>query len=102
MAQNRPRRGGPADRRQVPVLTLTALNLRRRRGITASVLADCPVQPATPSSQAAPHTALSRLTQDVVLAPGVRMRKGGIFEKPPVSSVQNRYYEQEDFPFQPP
>jgi hypothetical protein len=59
-------------------------------------LAGCPVQPATPPLKRRP-TPRSRMTQDVVLAPAVRMRKGGIFEKPPVSSVQNRYYEKADF-----
>jgi hypothetical protein len=54
------------------------------------------VQPATPPLKRRP-TPRSRMTQDVVLAPAVRMRKGGIFEKPPVSSVQNRYYEKADF-----
>src|SRR5262245_15654478 len=87
MTQNLPRRGGPADRRQAQVLTLTALGLRRRRGITASVLADCPVQPAPPSLLRRPT-----LTPDAGRRsrayPGVKMPKGGVFEKPPVSSIQ--------------
>ena len=43
--EDRRRRGGRADRRQIQVLMLTAHCLRRRRGPTASVLVECPSHP---------------------------------------------------------
>src|SRR5919198_1675624 len=96
MTQNLPRRGGPADRRQAQVLTLTALNLRRRRGITASVLADCPVQPATPFSSAAPHTALTPDAGRRTRAwSGVKMPKAAFLRSR--CEFQDRYYETADF-----
>src|SRR5262249_24210499 len=54
--QNPRRRDGRADRRQIPMLTLTAQYLRRRRGFTASVFGRVPRAIGHPSLlSAAPH-----------------------------------------------
>ncbi len=53
--QNLRRRDGRADRRQTPVLTLTAQCLRRRRGFTASVFGRVPRAIGHPSHYSPPH-----------------------------------------------
>src|SRR5262249_7228308 len=88
--QNPRRRGGRAYRRRIPMLALTAQYLRRPGGLRRRVLTECPAQSATPHFLRRPAQANPSLTEGVavVLAPGVRERKRGNFEKPPVSSME--------------
>ncbi len=88
--QNLRRRDGRADRRQTPVLTLTAQCLRRRRGFTASVFGRVPRaigHPSHYSFSAAPHRVIPDKGRRSCLYQSQRMRKRGNFEKSPVSSM---------------
>lgn len=67
----------------------------------ASVLTDCPAQSATPRLLRRP-TPTSSLTRDVAVVPvRVKVRKGGNFEKPPVSSMQIGIMRRRNFHRQP-
>jgi hypothetical protein len=96
--QNLRRRDGRADRRQTPVLTLTAQCLRRRRGFTASVFGRVPRAIGHPSHYSPPHRTgswpdkgrRSCLYQE-------RVRKRGNFEKSPVSSMDFGTMRRRDF-----
>jgi hypothetical protein len=98
--QNLRRRDGRADRRQTPVLTLTAQCLRRRRGFTASVFGRVPRaigHPSHYSFSAAPHRVMPDKGRRSCLYQSQRMRKRGNFEKSPVSSMDFGTMRRQDF-----
>src|SRR5262249_10249146 len=97
--QNLRRRDGRADRRQTPVLTLTAQCLRRRRGFTASVFGRVPRAVGHPSdySPAAPHRVMPDEGRRSCLYQIQRVRKRGNFEKSPVSSMEFGTMGRRDF-----
>ncbi len=98
--QNLRRRDGRADRRQTPVLTLTAQCLRRRRGFTASVFGRVPRaigHPSHYSFSAAPHRVIPDKGRRSCLYQSQRMRKRGNFEKSPVSSMDFGTMRRHDF-----
>src|SRR6184192_884278 len=88
MTQSLPRRDGRAGRRQIPVLALTAQCLRRRRGSTASVLAECPVQSAPLISSGAPYRLSPTQDVAVVLTTYSESAKAANLRNRPVSSLQ--------------
>jgi len=67
----------------------------------ASVLTDCPAQSATPRLLRRPHRLKPDAGRRSRACLRVRVRKGGNFEKPPVSSTQIGIMKRRDFRRQP-
>src|SRR5262249_22829026 len=97
--QNFRRRDGRADRRQTPVLTLTAQCLRRGGVFTAWFLGGVPraVGPPSDYSPAAPHRVMPDEGRRSCLYQTQRVRKRGNFEKSPVSSMEFGTMGRRDF-----
>ena len=80
--KGRRRRGGPADRRQTRVLRLTAHDLRRRRGTTASVFGRMPLALGPPSLARIPPYQPSSVGRSTgVCSPVLKCAKAAILRK---------------------